>query len=71
MNNTIKNFFYIYFFDKRMRVVYSELEDGTYVKTYMKNEEVHIDIIPPSEYAAALAYNNYLIMKTIPRNPNV
>jgi hypothetical protein len=48
-------------------VVYTELEDGTYIKTYGKDSEPQIEIIPPSEYAAALTYNNYLLMKNIPR----
>ena len=53
------------------KVVYSELQDGTYVKTFLKDNDVIIDIISPSEYAADLTYNNYLLMKNIPMNPNV
>ncbi len=53
------------------KVVYSELQDGTFLKTYLKNNEVNIDIISPAEYAAALTYNNYLLMKNLPTKPNV
>lgn len=62
----IKNFFYIHFINKKFKVIYAQLDDGTYTKTYLKNNNLTIDIIPPSEYAAALAYNNYLIIKTLP-----
>jgi hypothetical protein len=71
MNNNIKKFFHLYFYNKMFKVVYSELQDGTYVKTFLKDNDVIIDIISPSEYAAALTYNNYLLMKNIPMNPNV
>ena len=67
MNNNLKNYFFLYFYNKKFKVVYTELEDGTYIKTYGKDSEPHIEIIPPSEYAAALTYNNYLLMKNIPR----
>lgn len=53
------------------KVVYSELEDGTFLKTYLKNGDPHIDIISPAEFAAALTYNNYLLMKNLPTQPNV
>lgn len=67
MNNNIKKYFFLYFYNKTFKVVYSELEDGTYIKTYAKDSEPYIEIISPSEYAAALTYNNYLLMKNIPR----
>jgi len=67
MNNNLKNYFFLYFYNKKFKVVYTELEDGTYIKTYGKDSEPQIEIIPPSEYAAALTYNNYLLMKNIPR----
>ena len=66
MNNNIKKYFSLHFYNKKFKVVYSELEDGTFLKTYSKNHEPHIEIIPPSEYAAALTYNNYLLMKNMP-----
>ena len=71
MNNNIKSFFHLYFYNKMFKVVYSELQDGTYVKTFLKDNDVIIDIISPSEYAAALTFNNYLLMKNLPMNPNV
>ena len=66
MNNNIKKYFSLYFYNKKFKVVYTELEDGTFIKTYTKNLEPHIEIISPSEYTAALTYNNYLLMKNIP-----
>ncbi len=71
MNNNIKSFFHLYFYNKMFKVVYSELEDGTYLKTFLKDTHVNIDIISPAEYAAALTYNNYLLMKNLPTQPNV
>jgi hypothetical protein len=67
MNNNVKKYFFLYFYNKKFKVVYTELEDGTYIKTYGKDSEPQIEIISPSEYAAALTYNNYLLMKNIPR----
>lgn len=63
----IKYFFHLYFFDKKFKIVYAELDNNTYTKTYLKNQIITIDIITVAEYATALAYNNYLLMKNLPR----
>jgi hypothetical protein len=65
---TIKKYFNIFFLDNTFKVVYAELSDGTFTKTYTKNNEVEIDIITPSEYASAMAYNNYMKMKNTNHN---
>lgn len=65
---TIKKYFNLYFLNDTFKVVFTELSDGTFTKTYTKNNEVEIDIITPAEYAAAMTYNNYIRMKNLPKN---
>lgn len=66
----IKNFFHIYFFKFKFKVLYAQLDDGTYTKTFTKNNITNIEIITAAEYAAAMTYNNYLKIKRKNNTPN-
>lgn len=37
-------------------IMFSELSDGRYAKTYLKNEKITIDFIDLQEYASAVAF---------------
>jgi hypothetical protein len=65
---TIKKYFNLYFLNDTLKVVFAELSDGTFTKTYTKNQQIEIDIITPAEYASAMTYNNYIRMKNLPKN---
>jgi hypothetical protein len=62
---SIKYFFEIYFLNKNFKVIYAQLYDNTFTKIYTKNNRTEIDVISPSEYTAAMVYNNIAKMKDI------
>ena len=54
--NTIKNKFNITYHGHKFHTQYTELSDGTFAKTFMKNNEIETEFITYEEYSSALAH---------------
>jgi hypothetical protein len=57
MNAEINHSFKLYLTQKRFAVMFSQLNNGQYTKTYMKNGRLEIDFITPQEFSYALTYD--------------
>ena len=57
MNTEIKNAFNIYLTEHRFAVMFSQLNNGQFTRTYVKNDRIEIDFITPQEYSYALTYD--------------
>jgi hypothetical protein len=57
MKPQIIHCFKLYLTEQKFPVMFSQLSDGNYTKTFMKNQRLEIEIISRCEYAMALAYD--------------
>lgn len=60
MNKDIIYSFKLFLTMKKVKVMYAELSDGEYSKSYMKDGILEIEFIPRKEYLIALGYKNVL-----------
>ena len=64
MTPQIKNAFKIYLTEHRFAIMFSQLNNGQFTKTYLKNDRMEIDFTTPQEYAYALTFD--ALCKTYP-----
>lgn len=57
MDSQIIHCFKLYLTEQKFPVMFSQLSDGNFTKTFMKNQRLEIEIIPKNQYAFALAYD--------------
>jgi hypothetical protein len=57
MKPQIIHCFKIYLTEQKFPVMFSQLSDGKYTKTFMKNQRLEIEFISINEYAMAMAYD--------------
>jgi hypothetical protein len=57
MKPQIIHCFKLYLTEQKFPVMFSQLSDGNFTKTFMKNQRLEIEMISRSHYAMALAYD--------------
>lgn len=56
----VKHSFKIYFKTIAFNIMFAELHDGRYVKSYYKNDHMVSEIITPTDYHMAMFYYNMM-----------